>query len=68
MILVNGFPKSGTHALLKAVELLGIPVRSEQIDVAIDHAELNHLPYEEPRDRDDRFLFIKRDPRNVLIS
>lgn len=55
MVLVNGFPKSGTHALWKACYLLGI------------NAEHGHFqPDELPAC--DRHLFIKRDPRNVLAS
>lgn len=54
MILCNGLPKSGTHALEKAVQLLG------QV------TELEHVPYADRRD--GRQLLIKRHPRNVVIS
>ena len=56
-IIVNGHPKSGTHALLKAVELLGQPAEighfydASQVPEGISH-----------------FFHIKRDPRNVLLS
>lgn len=52
-MLTNGFPKSGNHALVKACELLGIP------------AEVQHRPYETGA---GPCLFIKRDPRNILVS
>lgn len=50
----NGFPKAGNHALIKALELLGLPV------------SVNHIPY--PATVDEPHLFIVRDPRNVLLS
>lgn len=57
MILTTGFPKSGTHALVKAVQLLGHP------------CQVDHMPHTEyagawPGPR----IVIKRDPRNVLLS
>lgn len=58
MIVVNGCPKSGTHALLKAVELLGQPVD-----------DVHHIPFGQPLpDGVTKHLFIIRDPRNVIIS
>ena len=51
---INGFPKSGNHALLRGCELLGIP------------CQVNHIPYVERQE--GKFIFIKRDPRNVVIS
>lgn len=48
----NGFPKSGNHALVKAVQLLGVP------------CEVNHEPFTQDRP----CVFIKRDPRNVVLS
>lgn len=52
--LCNGLPKSGTHALEKAVQLLGRVT------------ELDHVPYSDKRE--GRQLLIKRHPRNVVIS
>lgn len=54
MVTTNGFPKSGNHALVKAAQLLGQP------------CEVNHLPFGEPVE--EKHVFIKRDPRNVLCS
>jgi len=56
-VFINGFPKSGNHALRKACELLGVP------------AYVNHVPFKDgsPADSTHR-IFIKRDPRNVIIS
>jgi hypothetical protein len=54
-VLVNGFPKSGTHAAAKAVELLGVPCI---------HAHWPHPKLPEHT----HHVFIKRDPRNVLLS
>lgn len=54
MITTNGFPKSGNHALVKAVQLLGQP------------CEVNHLPFGSAVG--EKHVFIKRDPRNVICS
>jgi hypothetical protein len=54
MVITNGFPKSGNHALVKAVQLLGQP------------CDIAHIPYGETID--GKHIFIKRDPRNVLLS
>lgn len=54
-LLCNGFPKSGNHALVKACELLGQP------------ATVNHIVYQ-PLPNEARHVFIRRDPRNVLVS
>jgi hypothetical protein len=54
MITTNGFPKSGNHALVKAVQLLGQP------------CEVNHVPFGSPVV--EKHVFIKRDPRNVVCS
>lgn len=57
-ICVNGCPKMGTHALLKAVELLGQPCD-----------DVSHIPYGEQLPAGTtKHLFIKRDPRNAMIS
>jgi hypothetical protein len=53
-VFANGFPKSGNHALVKTLQLLGIP------------AQVNHVPYS--ADIDARCVLIVRDPRNVVIS
>lgn len=55
-VFINGFPKTGNHALRKVCELLGVP------------AFVNHVPFKDgsPADSTHR-LFIKRDPRNVII-
>ncbi len=54
-VLVNGVPKSGTHALKKAVALLGVESDNRHVEygMQVDH---------------DKHVFIKRDPRNVLLS
>jgi hypothetical protein len=57
MIFCNGFPKSGNHALMKAVELLGIPGSVNHCSVA------DGLP-----EGTTHHIFIKRDPRNVIVS
>lgn len=57
LVITNGVPKSGNHALAKAVQLLG-------------HAcEVDHQPWGEhwamttvPR------IFLRRDPRNIVLS
>jgi hypothetical protein len=54
MVTTNGFPKSGNHALVKAVQLLGVP------------CSVNHLPFGEAVE--DKHIFIKRDPRNIVCS
>ena len=53
-ITTNGFPKSGNHALVKAVQLLGVP------------CEVTHIPFGGRVGA--KHVFIKRDPRNVLCS
>ena len=53
MVTTNGFPKSGNHALVKAVQLLGQP------------CQVNHLPFYGVT---ENLIFIKRDPRNVICS
>lgn len=54
MVTTNGFSKSGNHALVKAVQLLGQP------------CEVNHIPFGEVIE--GKHIFIKRDPRNVICS
>jgi hypothetical protein len=58
MIITNGFPKSGNHALVKAVELLGLQAR------------VTHNPYAGGFSGDPRpkHLFVIRDPRNIVVS
>lgn len=56
-ILCNGFPKTGNHALQKAIELLGQPV------------SVNHIPFTEGIDADiDLHLHVIRDPRDIVVS
>ena len=54
MVITNGFPKSGNHALVKAVQLLGQP------------CHVNHIAFGEAME--GQHIFIKRDPRNILCS
>jgi len=57
-ICVNGSPKSGTHALLKACELLGV-----------NPYMVNHIPFGNTLpEGTDKHIVIFRDPRNVVIS
>lgn len=53
-ITTSGFPKHGNHALVKAMQLLGQPCQVE------------HIPYGQAIP--GRHIFIRRDPRNALIS
>lgn len=53
-LTINGFPKSGNHALAKAVQLLGIPCE-------VDHIEYGNAV-------NNKHIFIKRDPRNIVCS
>ncbi len=53
MVVTSGFAKSGNHALVKAVQLLGHPCSVE------------HLEYAGPI---GQHLLIKRDPRNIVCS
>jgi len=52
--ITSGHPKSGCHMLVKAMHLLGWPCY-------VQHLE--HKP-----DATGRHVFIKRDPRNVVLS
>lgn len=54
MVTTNGFPKSGNHALVKALQLLGQP------------CQVNHIKFGE--NVEGPHIFIKRDPRNVICS
>jgi len=57
IVFVNGFPQSGNHALVKAVQLLGLPARVE------------HVPFKDGAPADaTHIVFTKRDPRNVIVS
>ncbi len=58
MINLNGAPKSGTHALIKAVELLGIPVDGK---AAMMHRDPTAMA-------GSNAVFIYRHPKNALIS
>lgn len=65
-ILCVGTPKSGTHALTKAVELLGIPRddRYREGFCSLTHA----LPDDPDLPHQYRAVMVIRDPRNMLIS
>jgi len=73
-VCVTGIPKSGTHALLKAVEMMGVPVGEGKahIDVETLPAEPGHVyhchipPQELPGDC--RTIVMLREPRNALVS
>ena len=54
-IIINGFPKTGNHAVQKACELLGFEFK------------VNHMPYEK-LPSGFQCIFMKRDPRNIVIS
>ena len=53
-ILCNGVPKSGTHALAKAVQLLG------------QQTTLAHAPYENKPE--GKSIHIVRNPRDTIVS
>ncbi len=80
IILSNGAPKTGTHALVKAIELLGIPrddssFRTQRTGEDLAEGEmreglwtgLGHFYYRD-RPKVDKIVHIVRDPRNVMIS
>jgi hypothetical protein len=54
-VITNGYPKMGNHALVKALQLLGEP------------CDVNHYAYGDKLPEGPH-VFIKRDPRNALIS
>lgn len=57
MVEANGFPKSGNHALARALESLGWP------------AGVAHIPFSAGwPDGVTHLVYIKRDPRNVVLS
>jgi len=56
MLYCTGAPKSGTHLLLKAVELFGV------------EAHHSHMDFTKPWDADDTHIQIIRNPRNTVIS
>ncbi len=60
-IVVNGIPKSGTHALLKALDL-------NRQKVGARYAQHGHFPYPEVDTVHNQHLFIVRNPRNCIIS
>lgn len=68
-VLINSIPKSGTHALARAVELLGIPYLGYLTDEREgDGARIVHLPPGAMDMAGRKHLFIFRDPRNVVLS
>ncbi len=60
MLYLNGIRKGGTHALMKAVELLGVPM-------ADGYGSMDRQPYDRA-DKGPGSVFIYRHPRNVLVS
>lgn len=57
VLTCNGFPKSGSHLLVRACELLGVP------------ASVRHIPFSEGVPEDTtHHIFIKRNPRDLPIS
>jgi len=78
MIICNGIQKHGTHALLKAVELLGVPVRYNDYPGAeLWHLKYGDLPIREREtgqsmkgDLPDyaKHIFIVRNPKDAFIS
>lgn len=59
----TGFPKCGNHALVKALQLIGIPVPGGI------GAEVRHIPWvEEAAYRDAPRLIVTRDPRPAIVS
>lgn len=54
-VIASGHPKSGCHALVKALHLLGWPC---QVEHRAFGSDLGGRPH----------IFIKRDPRNVAVS
>ena len=59
--LTNGAPKTGTHALQRAVQLFGLTP---------DEAVHDHVNYadKDKTEKYDRHIHIIRSPRNVLVS
>ncbi len=65
VVYANGFPKSGNHALVKAIELLGITPNHENGQLS----EVVHTPFEDGLPKGvTHHIHIKRDPRNILTS
>jgi hypothetical protein len=56
MVITNGFPKAGNHALVKAMQLLGQPCAVQHIPCMVG------ISFADPH------IFIKRDPRNIICS
>jgi hypothetical protein len=54
-VYANGIPKSGTHALAKTIQLLGVP------------CEVSHYTHDK-KPADDKVVVIFRDPKNILTS
>lgn len=57
ILVTHGFPKSGTHGLARTCQLLSVPCQS----LHLPHA--GGLP-----EGTTHNIFIKRDPRNVIVS
>lgn len=60
MLYLNGIPKGGTHALMKAVELLGVPM-------APGYGLMDRRLYAEAH-KGPGGVFIYRHPRDCLVS
>ena len=54
-VMTNGPAKMGNHMLVKAVQLFGVP------------CTVNHFVHKEKQEADSH-IFIKRDPRNEVLS
>ena len=67
MIICNGIEKSGLHALSKSVQLLGIPSNSFAPD-APNSVAFDHIPYGTLDPKYTKHIYIRRHPRNMLIS
>lgn len=68
-VLVNGCPKTGTHALFRGVELLGVVGRPDNASAMRDLPGVyrDHIPYGGSVSG-FKHVHIVRNPRNVLVS
>ena len=64
-VIANAVPKSGTHALLKAIELLGVPQAKETFGEGV---MLTHLEATETIPDEVKVVTVFRNPRNCLVS
>lgn len=63
--IANGMPKTGTHALLKGMELLGIPASLAGPQDGFGY--MDHIPYSASPPA-GKMVHIIRHPKNMLIS